>query len=292
MTKIDVSAVDNLFTSFNKSHYNKQLNKFEYKGDNDIVFCKKCNTPKEELLKFDEMDEVVFFPIDCDCVAKEKKEIADKEKQTLLQEINNIKVEQYKKDCFNIELFKEWTFENDDNKNLSKLDRFVKYCDGFENIKKMGGVKMVVYGDYDTGKSYYAASIANRLCEMQYRCKMFTFDDIVNLGSQWEKGQTILDSYMDYDCLILDDLGTERYTEFSSEKIFNFIDKVNNNQIPMIITTNLLYSEIKEISKQKGSQGRIYQRIANKSFSIQLLGIHRRADTINEVADKMRDFFN
>ena len=56
----------------------------------------------------------------------------------------------------------------------------------------------------------------------------------------------IIDKYSDADLLILDDLGSEKATEFAIQSLYLVIDRRCRNMKPIIITTNLSLKEIEE----------------------------------------------
>ena len=65
-------------------------------------------------------------------------------------------------------------------------------------------------------------------------------------------------SFDEYDLLIIDDLGVERSTEYAMEQMFFVIDSRYRSRRPMIITTNLKLSELK--NPPDLAHARIYDR--------------------------------
>ena len=68
--------------------------------------------------------------------------------------------------------------------------------------------------------------------------------------------QDVIWRFCNTDLLILDDMGTEKLTEWGSERLFEIVDHRYNENLPMIITTNLTPAQLK-----KAVGDRIYDRI-------------------------------
>ena len=69
---------------------------------------------------------------------------------------------------------------------------------------------------------------------------------------------------------IIDDLGVERSTEYAMEQMFFVIDSRYRSRRPMIITTNLKLSELK--NPPDLAHARIYDRILERCAPILLTG--------------------
>ena len=64
---------------------------------------------------------------------------------------------------------------------------------------------------------------------------------------------------MQYPLLVLDDFGMERKTEFAVEQIFNLVDERYRSGKPLIVTTNLSISTLK--NPQSLELARVYDRL-------------------------------
>ena len=82
-------------------------------------------------------------------------------------------------------------------------------------------------------------------------------------------------SFDEYDLLIIDDLGVERSTEYAMEQMFFVIDSRYRSRRPMIITTNLKLSELK--NPPDLAHARIYDRIL-EPVSYTHLDVYKRQD--------------
>ena len=73
-----------------------------------------------------------------------------------------------------------------------------------------------------------------------------------------------------YDILIIDDLGVEHNTEYSTEQISSIIDTRYRSGKPLIVTTNLKLDELKHPSDL--AHARIYDRILERCAPILFTG--------------------
>lgn len=68
---------------------------------------------------------------------------------------------------------------------------------------------------------------------------------ITKLGHSQEEKNYVLDKISYVSLLVIDDLGVERDTPYSLEKIYEIIDTRYRSGKPLIITTNLKYKDMK-----------------------------------------------
>lgn len=92
-----------------------------------------------------------------------------------------------------------------------------------------------------------------------------------------------------YKLLIIDDLGAERQSDYMLEQVYNIIDSRYKNGQPLIVTTNLPLSEIKNPSDIKYS--RIYSRIIEMCVPIKFEGPDRRKEVFNLKLEKAKKLF-
>ena len=96
-----------------------------------------------------------------------------------------------------------------------------------------------IFGTVGTGKTTLALKLAKRAIEdgkgTVVRC---TASDIAAIKDRNDNSRDKIILYKEADILILDDLGTERNTEFASERIYQVINYRNEWQKTTIITSN------------------------------------------------------
>lgn len=177
------------------------------------------------------------------------------------------------------------TFENADGSN-EKIMRIAKsYADDFHhNYEK--GIGLLLFGDTGTGKSYTAACIANELLSHDRPVHMTHFERLINILWDLKRGrQEFLDNLNKFDLLVIDDLGAENTSDYTSSIVFNVIETRLNAGLPMIITTNLTRAELLSTSDMR--KKRIYSRLFECCIPLEVEGTDRRKDIL---AENMRDF--
>lgn len=182
--------------------------------------------------------------------------------------------------CFEDHALYSWNFEKDNGKNpVMKVARdYVNKWSDFAS-KNAG---LVLWGDVGTGKTFFAACIANALVEQNVSVKMTNFSTILNdLFAESDKNK-YLDRLNKHSLLIIDDLGIERGTEYALEQVYNVIDTRYKSGKPLIVTTNLTLDELKFPTDIPHK--RIYDRVLGMCVPVMFNGMNFRKE---EAAAKM-----
>ncbi len=272
-----VEAFDSIVANSSKSI---PINEGDYIGDNGLLYCGKCNTPKQTEVKF--QDEIRRPYCLCKCeTEKEEAEEEEKKKAEFERKVNAMR-----KSGFPDADMLNWTFANDDMENERITKAMRKYVDNFSEFRKQGK-GLLLYGNVGRGKTYAACEVANALIDKGIPVLVTNFARIVNtLQGTFEK-QEYIDSLNKYALLVIDDLSAERDTTFMKEQVFQVIDARYRAKLPMIITTNLSLDEIKKTTDLE--YGRIYDRIIERCFPIEYIGINRRHKAVRETYGDMKD---
>ncbi len=93
-------------------------------------------------------------------------------------------------------------------------------------------------------------------------------------GMYSEQRYQYIASFSSFELLIIDDLGIERNTEFALEQVYAVIDERYKSKKPLIITTNLTISQIRNATDV--AHARIYSRVLELCTPIQVRGADRR----------------
>ena len=239
-----------------------------------LKYCGKCRTPKEaffpENLRRNGMDK---HPALCKCAAKARAEKESEEKKE--QHRRNVTMLQ-------AEAFRDipaalWRFDAVPvmTAQLSKVKRYVENWDSF----KRDEIGLLLFGDVGTGKTYAAGCIANALIDKEVSVLMVGVSDMVNRmqGNFGTDRDSYMTSLMRPELLILDDLGAERNTSFGKERVFDVVDKRLLTGKPMIVTTNIPLSVMKQAVDL--DDRRIYDRILEVCVPIMFDGDSFRKST-------------
>lgn len=174
-------------------------------------------------------------------------------------------------DNFDIpERFKNKTFENyqpyDSNKKAFK--KVKEYAESF-NKRFKNGDWLVLTGDFGLGKTHLALACGRKV--LKYFAKKYiernpkslyysginskiifsTSSELIqkirdSYDSDMINEREIMNNYQEVPLLIIDDLGTEKASEWQKEKMYLILDHRYRELLPTIITTNLTTKELKD----------------------------------------------
>ena len=261
----------------------ERLAEGDHIGEDGLVYCGKCGSRKQLRVKFGDKTHVVR------CVCKcESKELEEKKRQEEYEEQMR-RINRLKEASMMDKKYREVTFDKyevrEENKKVFEMAK--KYADRFQDMyKKNQG--LLLYGPVGTGKSFTAACIGNYLLDNAKPVIMTSFVKI--LQDIWENDReaeyiTILNSAS---LLIVDDLGTERETDYALEKVYNIIDSRVRANKPMIITSNLELNDMMECEDIR--KKRIYDRILECCYPMYVGGKSFRLMKAAQRFDEMKDF--
>lgn len=246
----------------------------DYMGDDGLMYCGKCHARRQ--MRIELLGEMRTVPVMCDCMkaamqeeeARERAAVHERKRRLWLQEPADAAS----------------TFQRDDRKNLAISDAMRRYADQFNEMERQN-MGLLLYGPVGTGKTFYAACIANALIDSGRSAKMTNFSAIINkLQESLENRQRFLDKLNRFDLLIIDDLGIERESEYMQEQVYNIIDARYKARRPLIVTTNISLDEIK--NPKNVQRQRIYDRVLQMCFPVKIDGESRRRKSVIATYDE------
>ena len=160
------------------------------------------------------------------------------------------------------------------------------YADHFDKMQAEN-IGYLLWGSVGTGKSFFAACIANALMEKEIPARMTNFAAVLNdLSGSFEGRNAYIARLCRYPLLILDDFGMERGTEYGLEQVYNVIDSRYRSGKPLIVTTNLSLDELQH--PQDTPHARIYDRLLEMCAPILFTGTNFRKQTAQNKLDKLK----
>lgn len=262
-----------------RAEENADISDDDYEVDG-LLYCGKCHTPKQCRVNINGVERVVFAVCDC------KAEMLEQKKREFIEHerLNNIR--RLRSEGIQESYLRDNHFENADNSKCIQLCK--KYADNWKDVCREN-IGMLMWGDVGTGKTFAASCIANQLLENEVPVLMTSFPKILNTGFDKEQ---IIEQMNKYDLVIIDDLGTERQSDYALETVFYVIDERYKANKPLIVTTNLDIDVIRDESKGNGlKQARIYDRILEMCQPIHFQGSSRRAVSTNHKHDVLKKIF-
>ena len=197
----------------------------DYTGEDGLLYCGKCRTPKQFRME----------------ARRHRQAVAD-----------------LKSKGFTDLAMRTWTFANDNGKcPQMKHARF--YVENWPTMQAEN-IGYLLWGGVGTGKSYFAGCIANALMEREITVRMTNFALILNdLTASFEGRNEYISQLCRALLLIIDDFGMERGTEYGLEQVYNVIDSRYRSRRPLIVTTNLSLQDLQH--PQDTAHARIYDRL-------------------------------
>lgn len=149
-----------------------------------------------------------------------------------------------------------------------------RYVENFEEMFSKGQ-GLLFWGSVGTGKSYTAAAIANELLERMQPVIMTSFIKLLDeMGSFENDNGEYIARLNRAKLLVIDDLGAERGTDFSLEKVYDVIDSRYRSGKSVILTTNMEISQMKSCNDIR--YNRIYDRIFEMCYPVKVEGMSWR----------------
>ena len=234
-----------------------------------LIYCPKCDTPKQTIVT----NPITGKTSKVGCVCKCRKEEMDAEVEAAKRKERERRIASNRLGAFDEADFADCTFDNDDGMNHDTLAKAKRYAENFLRFLERGH-GLLLFGNVGTGKTYYAACIANELIDKGYRVKMTNFPKLVAKIQEKKFDFDVVSSLNAYDLLILDDLGVERTTPFMQEQVYTIIDERYRSKKPIIVTSNISAAELKNPSDINSQ--RIYGRIMEICLPIDFKGGDKR----------------
>lgn len=223
-----------------------------------VLVCGRCGTPKEVLLSLPALtgtDTPRPFPISCKC-QKEADERAENERRAA--EFKNNLEARWRADGFHDPSYLKPTFSDDDGANQKLTGVCQKYADRWPEMLG-NGMGLLLYGGVGGGKTFLAGCVCNALLKKQVSVCATSFPRVLNVLQNSMDRQKALDRLARYQCVLLDDFGVERGTEYAQEQLFAVVDARYRAKRPTIITTNLSLHDLENPSNL--SYTRIFDRL-------------------------------
>lgn len=113
-------------------------------------------------------------------------------------------------------------------------------------------------GNPGIGKTHLCASlfpfaIKNFRCFRYHNVRNLTRSIRESIGASSSDYGTVLKYLIDDDLIFIDDIGSERYSQFNEDIIFDMLDQRYNDELPTVITSNYSIKEFKEIYHKRVS---------------------------------------
>lgn len=253
--------------------------------------CSKCGEPTR--FEIDMMGTQKTVKINCSCDRKRIKEQEERQQHidemALLNKLRSVSI--MDKD------FDKSTFQNaqvgSDNHKYFKMAQ--NYVDRWEEMLERN-IGLIFHGEPGCGKTYLVSCIGNALLDKRQSVVVVNVNGLLNKLKETykrfgnESDYHIINSLKNTKLLIIDDLGAERATDWTTGKLYEIIDSRYRDKKPVIFTTNLSPDKLRNHLSQDGVS-RTYDRMGEMCTPIQMNSKPRRANIANEKMDIVRELF-
>lgn len=243
----------------------------DYYGDDGLLVCGKCNTPKQVRVMILDKERTPFCLCKCE-VEKRDREEAERKRQEQARQIQEMR-----RVGFPDDEMKNWTFERDDGKNAKVTNVLRNYVSNFEEMRE-NGKGLLLFGSVGTGKTFGAACVANALIDKGFPCLVTNFARLVNAIWETKEKQAYIDGLNRFSLLVIDDFASERDAGYMNENVYNIINGRYLAGLPLIVTTNLTADELK--SPADIWRMRIYSRLLEMTIPLEVKGEDRRRERL------------
>jgi len=200
------------------------------------------------------------YPIACRCAADKRDE---ERKKAEMDERVSIMRKRGIADAQTLHM----RFENDLGYNPAICAKAKKYVVNFEKMSA-DNIGIVFTGGVGTGKTFYAACIANALIDKGLLAVFTSFSRIIR--TPFEDYEQMLKLLERAALVVFDDIGTERDSSFGLERAYDAVDARIKARKPIIVTTNFTPDEMSRAADIK--QKRIFDRIMGACIIIPVNG--------------------
>lgn len=248
-----MSAVDAILLEIaQNSMRNLVIAEGDYNGEDGLLYCGKCNTPRQKRIEIGGQSAVVGCMCRCETEQREREEAAKKEEQR--RQI----VEYRREKCISDPAYRRLNFAADNGSCPKAVESAWWYAEHFEQLKAENKGLMFM-GTVGTGKTFAACCIANELVDRGYDVWLTTMLPLLRSAGNFSVCDSVFERIQKVDLLVLDDFGTTNNSERNLELLFEIVDARARSGKPLIITTNLIPAELKEPANL--SLARIYDRV-------------------------------
>ena len=183
---------------------------------------------------------------------------------------------------FSLDYYPDMPGETAENSPRKRMELILNFCIRYAQGFKKNSPSLLLSGSTGLGKTHLSLAIARSVIDQGFGV---IYDSAQNIVSKIEKEKFSNHNssegserhYIDCDLLIIDDLGTEYVTSFSSSAIYNIINSRIMMNKPTVISTNLSMREL-----EKNYTQRMVSRIIGNNIRLEFLGADIRQRIMRE----------
>lgn len=114
------------------------------------------------------------------------------------------------------------------------------------------GKGLLLMGEAGVGKTHLSIGIIKSLSEQKVRCRFWDINEWLDqlrasYGDDPAEGQRLLDEVKTVELLVFDDLGAQRITDHTTDRLFDVVNSRYLSHLSTVITTNVPSTQIERI---------------------------------------------
>lgn len=156
----------------------------------------------------------------------------------------------------NQDKFENSNFRNEDEEIL--INKCIKYSEEY----KPGAKGIMFLGNTGNGKTFLSNCITNSIKEKGFMTIGINLSSYLRLiREEPQKENEYLRIVNDVDLFFIDDVGSEKLSDWGKEKVYNLVDEIYRKEKTLLITSNLKKNDMEEHFDMSGSN-KIVDRIS------------------------------
>lgn len=271
---------------------NTKFNEIIHKKFKRCEFCNKELTPigLDYLYANISPDSIKYERCDCNKAQeywkrKDGQEYEIQKRKHFRDVINKLYKQNYNERKFQNLNFENFNINSGNEIAVKVAKDYTSKC-----ITKIQTKGLIITGESGLGKTHLAASIANKLIENDKIVLMGRLTTLLDMIKETFRDNTkseneLIELYSNVDMIIIDDLGTEKISQWALEKLYTIIQNRNENGLPIIITTRFdKQGLIERFSQSQDEQlvDAIISKLYQMCYGITLKNIKEKASTSDQ----------
>lgn len=253
-----------------------------YTGPDGLLMCGNCHQPRQMRLDVPLVG-LRTVPIVCEC--EKARRDADEAMRAAVE--RQMRIDELRMNGIASRAHQDMTFAADDGSDPKMRDIATNYAKNWREIREQPAPGLLLTGGVGGGKTFWASAIANALIERGYSAMVTTVPALFTAISQdFERDKVrVLNNIAAVDLLVLDDIGVERDSSYGHEKLYEIINARYLSRRPLIVTTNLSFSEFQNPANM--NYKRVFDRIIGMTRPLHVKADGRRERIARESARRM-----
>ena len=227
-----------------QKEYNEILGRLGFDPEDlePVYVCKKCSDTG-----YIELDNRTVV---CDCLKKLMSDIA-------CEQLNaNSPLQLCTFESFSLDYYSDQPDQNG-SIPLNRMSNILNYCRNYADTFSLSSRSIIMRGATGLGKTHLSLAIANEVIRKGMSVVYVSAPDILSrlerehFSYQYKEEESIFNSLIKCDLLIIDDLGTEFISQFSVAAVYNLFNSRILAGKPIIMNTNLTLNELLSTYSQR-----------------------------------------